>query len=177
MSEKIIYVVTSGDYSDYHIDGVFDSQELARLFVGAQKNSGDYTIEEHQVNPHEKPLRNGYQWFAIHMLKNGDTVFATPASPTDSDPRFWVHPGWTIEHSSLIPEEAEQEPMLMIIVAGRDLRHAVKIANERRTGLLVSGAWDEMAQEAMSRFEDWRGRYNSQIDMLRSKRGMPPYSP
>ena len=43
MSEKEIYVVTEGSYSDYHICGVFTNKEKAENFVNIyNKYSGDY---------------------------------------------------------------------------------------------------------------------------------------
>lgn len=45
-----VYIVTSGIYSDYHIDGVFLSQEQAEIYCGAKYDtdfSGDpFYIEE-----------------------------------------------------------------------------------------------------------------------------------
>lgn len=36
-NNKIFYVVTSGEYSDYTIRGVFDDKELAQRFVDKYK--------------------------------------------------------------------------------------------------------------------------------------------
>ena len=48
MSDKIIYIVTSGEYSDYSIDGVFESKELAEQAI----NQVEYSvrIEEYYLN-------------------------------------------------------------------------------------------------------------------------------
>ena len=46
--DKTIYVVTSGEYSDYSIDGVFESKELAEQAMSKLKYSGQ--IEEYYLN-------------------------------------------------------------------------------------------------------------------------------
>jgi len=42
-----VYVVTSGEYSDYHIDAVFDSREAAEVYCAL--GNGNY-VEEYDVN-------------------------------------------------------------------------------------------------------------------------------
>lgn len=44
----IIYIVTSGDYSDYSIDGVFDSRELAE--IASNECQYETRIEEYYLN-------------------------------------------------------------------------------------------------------------------------------
>lgn len=43
---NIIYVVTSGIYSDYSIDGVFESKEAAESFIASRTFTNRYNIEE-----------------------------------------------------------------------------------------------------------------------------------
>lgn len=45
---KTIYVVTSGEYSDYRIEGVFTDKDKAEAF--ADRNP-EYEIEEYPANP------------------------------------------------------------------------------------------------------------------------------
>jgi hypothetical protein len=47
----IIYVVTSGAYSDYHIDAVFTDKELAKRYCAAH-NSNNYPswVEEYETD-------------------------------------------------------------------------------------------------------------------------------
>ena len=42
-----VYVVTSGEYSDYHIDAVFDSREAAEVYCAL--GHGEY-VEDYDVN-------------------------------------------------------------------------------------------------------------------------------
>ena len=59
---KTAYVVTSGEYSDYHIDGVFSDKEKAYLFVN---KAGDRTIEEYNIDDEEQ-LREEC-WYEIEI--------------------------------------------------------------------------------------------------------------
>lgn len=49
--EKKIYVITSGEYSDYRVDAVYSTKELAEDFI--QHNGNDYCIEEYDL---DKPI-------------------------------------------------------------------------------------------------------------------------
>lgn len=58
---KTIYVVTSGEYSDYRIEGVFTDKDKAEAF--ADRNP-KYEIEEYPANPDfDKP--NGKTWYRV----------------------------------------------------------------------------------------------------------------
>lgn len=47
-----VYIVTSGSYSDYHIDDVFIDLEQAYLYCAARNGSigGDYTVEVYDTD-------------------------------------------------------------------------------------------------------------------------------
>lgn len=51
-----IYIVTSGKYSEYHIDGVFTSRKRAEEFLQAEKRKfdDDYRIETYDANSKDK---------------------------------------------------------------------------------------------------------------------------
>jgi hypothetical protein len=50
MANKKIFIVTSGEYSDYHIEGVFSTKKLAEEF--AAKGSGN--VEEYDLDARTK---------------------------------------------------------------------------------------------------------------------------
>ena len=50
MANKIIYVVTVGDYSDYHIKGIFDSREKAEEYINHSASTELNDIEEYNLN-------------------------------------------------------------------------------------------------------------------------------
>lgn len=59
---KTAYVVTSGEYSDYSVDGVFSDKAKAYLFVN---KAGDRTIEEYNIDDEEQ-LREEC-WYEIEI--------------------------------------------------------------------------------------------------------------
>ena len=59
---KTAYVVTSGEYSDYRVDGVFSDKEKADSFV---KKAEDRTIEKYNIDDEEQ-LRKEY-WYEISI--------------------------------------------------------------------------------------------------------------
>jgi hypothetical protein len=69
-----VYLVTSGEYSDYHIDAVFSTRELAETYIEASKGMpyADYPqIEEWAVNAEAgKVAREA--WTANILLDTGE---------------------------------------------------------------------------------------------------------
>ena len=59
---KTAYVVTSGEYSDYRVDGVFSDKEKADSFA---KKAEDRTIERYNIDDEEQ-LRKEY-WYEISI--------------------------------------------------------------------------------------------------------------
>lgn len=59
---KTAYVVTSGEYSDYHIDGVFSDKEKADLFAD---KDGDRSVEEYDIDD-EQMLRQE-DWYEVKI--------------------------------------------------------------------------------------------------------------
>lgn len=74
---KTLYVVTSGSYSDYGIDAIFDSKELAQSFINSFDTGKGWTdfndIEEWQLNPNEMELKSQRKAFDLRMNKEGET--------------------------------------------------------------------------------------------------------
>lgn len=59
---KTAYVVTSGEYSDYHIDGVFSDKEKADFFAD---KDGDRSVEEYDIDD-EQMLRQE-DWYEVKI--------------------------------------------------------------------------------------------------------------
>jgi len=129
MNKKIIYVVTKGEYSDYRICGVFDNKPDASYV--AAKYDGE--VETYSLNPAVCELRKGYTGFIVRMERDGTT---------DS----------VEEWEDFIAEE-EEEPTFFPLISwmvtnmyAKDAKHAVKIANERRTRMIAEGRWPSIAE-------------------------------
>jgi len=120
MKLTMVYVVTTGEYSDYHIVGVFTNKDLAkrtaRTWLGKVKN---YTLNPINNYP---PNLSLYQ---VCICKDGRIKYITATTPQDYyeacpfDSEAWMFTTWA-----------------------RDEQHAIKIANERRTAVLAMVSWN-----------------------------------
>lgn len=75
-----VYIVTSGEYSDYHIDAVFSTIEKAEEYVDAQ--GSDYRVEEYPVDDAEVK-KNESIWLVSVNWKTGNADSANPDSFSD----------------------------------------------------------------------------------------------
>ena len=114
--EKKIYIVTSGEYSDYHIDAVFSTKELAEDYI--QHNGTDYRIEE--CNLDEEIDRNTKLWRVEFDIKDGEFKEAYVMGCAEDDFRD------TCEVSG--DSDCQR---IHFFVATETMNKAVKIASER----------------------------------------------
>jgi len=124
MENKIIYVVTQGEYSDYHIKGVYESKELAEEIYGVGCDIEEWTLNT-DINEH----RQGLKRFGVFMGKDGNDTRIL---------NYWIHdrsPRDVIREYNKIGLRATFE------MWARDESHAIKIANERRVQLIANGQW------------------------------------
>lgn len=63
---KEIYIITSGDYSDYNIEAVFSTREKAEEYI--QQHGTQYRIEPHGVD--EEVKKNNNIWWVDMRLDN-----------------------------------------------------------------------------------------------------------
>ena len=61
---KTAYVVTSGEYSDYRVDGVFSDKEKADSFV---TKAEDRTIEQYNIDDEERLREENWYRIDVHM--------------------------------------------------------------------------------------------------------------
>lgn len=114
MSEEVAYVVTSGDYSNYRINRVFSSRELARKYIeGRGPYSGDAEIEEWPIDGES---RGDYRspW---------DVTFLA-----DRDPQWEVR---SVSHVAKDHGGSDRHQFYASVWA-RDKQHALKIGSEIR---------------------------------------------
>lgn len=125
---KTIYAVSSGSYSDYRVDALFDDKELAQKYIDAF--GGEYTdfnsIEEYVLNPCQKELNKGYKVFDVNISKDGAGTAEMSCSKGIEKPlylTFWVND--TMNLTCFAKSES----------------HALKIANEKRAQLIAENHW------------------------------------
>ena len=122
-----IYLVTSGEYSDYGIDGVFTSKELAEKFIKSFNTKDSFermNIETRTLNPYEKELQQGFKAYFVRMSKKGETV-----SVNNTEGAFGFD-----SHDS---DGFDVRNNLISHVYAKDKKHAIKIVNEKRTKLIA----------------------------------------
>ena len=128
--KKTIYVATSGEYSDYRICAVFDDRELALKYNDGEENG----IEEWELNPGEKRLREGIRVYSVRMDRDGNVEQCFPSwsdgEESESVDYFlsWTHPG---------PSLKKYRFTARVVCASEE--QAVKAANERRARYLANG--------------------------------------
>ena len=74
--EKKIYIVTSGEYSDYSIDAVFTTKEKAVEYV--EQHGTDYNIEKYNLD--EEVEKKTQLWYIDFGVESGKLSEACPTS-------------------------------------------------------------------------------------------------
>lgn len=123
-----VYLLTQGEYSEYHIVGVYSTREKAEAHKPNHRNyfGTDPDIEEHELDPPCSILpdtwkvimdRDGNSLEEPHLTEGQDKEsFNLWDSKKDNEYAFWVH--------------------------AKDKAHAVKVANEMRIRKIIQGDTD-----------------------------------
>jgi len=82
--ENKIYIVTSGNYSDYTIERVFSTKEKANEFV--QQHGTDYRIEEYVVD--EEIKKENKLWRIAFDIKNNNLQYANSRDLNDFNIKY-----------------------------------------------------------------------------------------
>lgn len=132
---RSVFLVTTGEYSDYRVTGVFSTRENAATFMEASGGKANFNdVEEYDLDAAVSLIQSGLRSFLVYMLRDsGDkaTVSAVRASEIGTD----RDTGWVYERLS-----NWSGPVFRVGVWARDEQHAVKIANEKRVAWLLNKA-------------------------------------
>lgn len=121
---RTIYVVTDGEYSDYHICGVFTSKANAKLFCAAFGGE----IEKHEANPCVSELRHGCEGWFIRMARDGEILCASIAID-----------GCDVVDAPSFRRDRIGSMIAHVMAISR--KHAVKQANDARVQMIARGEW------------------------------------
>ena len=115
--KKSVWLVTDGDYSEYHVVGIFSTEEKARRFVELFGGHWD----EEELDPFTREIRAGVVAYQIRMAEDGDviSIYAT-GLPEEHSPVFFHY---NDEYTGTIHAKSE--------------KHAIKIANDKRRALIA----------------------------------------
>jgi len=158
VDKSIIYVVTHGDYSDYHICGVFDNQENAEAYREWHRFDA---VEKYSLNPSLPAMRKGYNSYSVCMWRNGYIrdiqVLHEPASVEEqTELNHYPVSGPVASGTGAGPAWCLQG-----VVLARNKEHAVKITNEKRVQLIAIGTWPRGLPVSICKGETKWNRYKS----------------
>jgi hypothetical protein len=131
----IIYSVESGSYSDYAVDALFSTREDAELYKKA--HGGE--VVERTLDPDMTEYRAGRKPYRVIMNRDGIARDVSITCDMESD-----------------AENFKTEDEWLFYVWATDKKHAVKIANERRTQHLALGTWGEPTEKHRHHHENMR---------------------
>lgn len=114
-----VYIVTSGEYSDYHIERVFDSREKAERFISNNINNERSMIEEFEVNTESQKEGSRLIRFLVEMDKDGNT-------------NDWIIYNYDDYFKTDGTDDYIDDNILHCHVKAKNEKHAIKICNERR---------------------------------------------
>ena len=131
MKNKKVYICTSGEYSDYHIVSVFTKKENANFFK--KKFSGKYkkiNIEEWELNSNiPQDLIHNDIYFVI-IKKDGSIVDCYK----DND-------DFSLKQINKVDWNTNLDMYTHCLSNSKE--HAIKIANERRTAMILANKWPD----------------------------------
>ncbi len=122
---SLVYLVTSGEYSDYGVDAVFSTREAAVAFA-AEKAENRWNVRWVEVYPLDNPDGAGIRrpWSVELYYATGDLRDAVPESNWALDP---------IDREPWVGKRAyDVATMFRVTVLADTEEQAVKAANERR---------------------------------------------
>lgn len=115
----IVYVVESGEYSDYHIDAIFESEQMAKDFVAAG-GGDDYTPWELNT---WKPEQGKWEF---HFSPETGSIVSENRKSSLKNPTYEISAySW------------QQTDPIVIEVKTGDRDRAVKIASERYAQIMA----------------------------------------
>ncbi len=139
---KSVWVIEHGQYSDYSVIGVYTTKEKAQLVCDTINKDIIYdeaTIAEWPLDPAADELANGMSRYYVSMRWDGTT---------DEVTRGEVH-YYDLDDETRAYQRFDHKDRKVLgktfTMWARDEKHAIKIANERRTRLISEGGWDYQA--------------------------------
>lgn len=139
MNMDKVYVVTSGVYSDYHIDGIFTTHELANAYVEMRKRTNeidemfnydcDFQIVPWELDAGRDGILSGYLLWRVETGIHGDILDVT-LNPIDDDRIGWYLSGGK-----------NQPTVLNVTCVMKDRESAIKYVNDLRASLIASNKW------------------------------------
>ncbi len=130
-----VYIITAGDYSDYHICAVYSSLKKAKEVLRFFPDGGitTYDLDKYSEIPQNMKL------FSVGMKKDG-SVYDNWTQESLGSYSMSAAGGSVIKK---INNHWYPEPFRVSHIFAEDLQHAIKIANEDRLTRIAEGNWEK----------------------------------
>ena len=126
-----IFVVTAGDYSDYHIVGAFSTRKIAEEY--RYKLGADW-VEEYEIDEITNSLYSG-GYTRYYVSFNGDTTIVEEHKSTYENDH--------LDMKYVVTNRSRGAGNMNVYLFARDEQHAVKIASEVRSQIIASGVIEQ----------------------------------
>jgi len=138
---NMVYMVTSGSYSDYGVNAIFSTREKAEEFIALFPNGECNGVTEMEIDPQCVEFRKaGRLKIYVQMLRDGTVEGLKVTDPSSRYEAFGSHHIW---RRATAPANVGRDvpDCLCAYVWATDETHAVKIVNEIRTRMIAIGEW------------------------------------
>ena len=133
--KRTVFALQDGDYSDYHVIGIYTTRSKAKV---VQSKFGG-TIDEWPIDPGYHAINAGLTTWLVLMLRDGTTEHI----------ERWDVSGYDLAGScklwrrskALFYKGTNTPDCLDATVWAKDEKHAIKIVNENRTQMIADGKW------------------------------------
>lgn len=130
--QKTIWVIEEGEYSDYHVVGVYSTEENAKTVL--EKMHGDAPqIREWNLDPDVEELRKGLSLWRVLMLKNGDIENCELSQYSGSHSQIYY----------MLRQRTNLPNILVGFTWAKTQKQAIKSTNEQRLKFIASGEWEK----------------------------------
>lgn len=138
---RLTYLVTAGNYSDYHVEGAFSTRAKAEEYI--ERCCPEGKVEELETDAKGRAIelhRRGYRAFEVECHRYGWESGGYATRPGDVHAR--VRPIADITDFTMKIAFYPADPTYMkIMVLARTEEHAIKIAKEKETQAIAEGWW------------------------------------
>lgn len=128
-AKKSVWLITSGEYSDYGIEGIFSTEENAKLAYELLKSNDRYdSIHEPRewiLDGDLDKVKQGKKLYRVSMKLNGDVISVNLSITISEKEMFRENSNFNIEN------------YFYGVCWAKDEKHAIKIVNEKRIQYLA----------------------------------------
>lgn len=135
IDSKEIFIVTSGTYSDYRINAVFSTRELAERAIKECADWIGYEIELFPIDEKVPVLGLGFKMFSVHLSREGNLLKCEEQHLSMDD----LSAPPTSRH--IYPARDKTPSYIGVTVLTKSEEQAIKIANDVRAQSIANNEW------------------------------------